>query len=1184
VAGNGTAKYQLVLDKEAFESALDQVSDKVKEFFGQFTAGAAAGAFFLGLEQQAESVKAAFAELPGQIEELTSASAEYSKTLEDLNIRTGESVEGLQNLAAAGGLAGLSLDSTSLAVTRMEKAIETGSKGFALLGTSAADFQGMAPDQAFDKLSAAIMSVEDPMKRAAAAQTIFGRAGAQLLPIMAQDMADVAARAQALGIIVPESIQEAAASFQTSMNLLGETEQGLARNVGDIFASDPHVQDFIDAFTEQVGKLSKSIQDNTSVFQGLIDPFVNTGNAALQAADDVEELASAVGHLTGVSGLDVLGSILGIGSSVAGTAGSAVHMPGLDLVGEFQEATTAAQALEAVLEAIHDTLSMIAVASGDGGIPGVRKKSGSGSIFDAPVPSLPGAAMSPADAMALMNKDQGAADKETQQFLSAQKELADATAALTGGLDGEIAKIEADTAYKVAAVKGTDSLSESTRSLLEQVGQVREVEAWNKAWGQAAQSVAQAAAASRSVLESWAGAFGGGGQGDMTDFGELTEKLRLASGGQGLAGLDPTQFENYGQQLGKVLADGIANGVTTDMGGGQGDAIEKAYQDFLDQRKTNLFASGQAQNIGTGGLWSADPQVIQQEADNVKHLGDNADDARSKMEALLNVSTNLKGLAGDFSALGSLLKDVGAGQGIQSVVSGLGGLAGAGASFATSMASGNIFGMISSGLQGVGSVVNIFKSLFGGESEQQKVADDLGTKFGKTFSDSLTKAIADTETKDNVSRALAEDLNISSIMTEGGGDPSQYLSQITDLMGALHDGTVPEKDAVDQLNKAFDDLKTSADAGSTASLQAMIAMQKQATALGESIPDMTKAIAADLKTATTGLDAFFQGLADLPDVVGKSGALTSGGQGTTSLTQGAANEQILGSLYNTLAATEGAAQAALDLGTSFTDLQKTLPKGVAVGGDYANAMQMLTLMNNQTFKGAATGAAGLGQTAQGVIEAGGLTQAFTNALGTSAQTLYLQEMSVKGATTATALEGELPLLKELAQAQALGMKLDPAAAKLVADATKDGLLPAQDVATQSLGQLKVIAQNTGRMGAGGGGPTYNVPGLAEGGYITAPTLAVLHGREAVMPLDSIAPMLRSILGAAPGPVGASAAAPVTIEVSHAPMIHVEMKAPLGSESESAAWVTQVVGNAMHLSNSDLMKQFRDAVNRVLQGG
>ncbi|MCK9629662.1 MAG: hypothetical protein M0R37_13855 [Bacteroidales bacterium] len=124
----------------------------------------------------------------------------------------GVSVEALQALDAAANLSGISIEELRVGFTTMTRNLglfaATG-KGRAKdvlseMGLGIDEIEGRSPDQLFWQFGKAIASIEDPVRRSAFAQRIFGESGARMLSLFrgsAKDIDALKARTEELGVV-----------------------------------------------------------------------------------------------------------------------------------------------------------------------------------------------------------------------------------------------------------------------------------------------------------------------------------------------------------------------------------------------------------------------------------------------------------------------------------------------------------------------------------------------------------------------------------------------------------------------------------------------------------------------------------------------------------------------------------------------------------------------------------------------------------------------------------------------------------------------------------------------------------------------------------------------------------------------------------------------------------------------
>ena len=130
--------------------------------------------------------------------------------IEKMSGRTGLTVLNLSQMKHAIEQGGGSVNDLEKAAKKMSQTLFEAKDGtiaqveaLAALGLSVEDFKGLSPDEAFTKMTNAVASVPDPLDRAALAAEIFGRAGTNMLPMLAggvEGMQEARDEADRLGI------------------------------------------------------------------------------------------------------------------------------------------------------------------------------------------------------------------------------------------------------------------------------------------------------------------------------------------------------------------------------------------------------------------------------------------------------------------------------------------------------------------------------------------------------------------------------------------------------------------------------------------------------------------------------------------------------------------------------------------------------------------------------------------------------------------------------------------------------------------------------------------------------------------------------------------------------------------------------------------------------------------------
>lgn len=201
------------------------------------------------------------------------ATARLGGQLSDLSARTGISARSLIVLRQAFQDVGIGADSVGQRVNMMQRAIfEAATSGGAAadalagIGLSAQALATLSPEQQFTEVAAAISAIADPAQRSAAAMAIFGRSGAELLPLFAEGGA-----------------------IQNAEKVLGNMPDVLSRNVP-----------VLDAISDSFDRLPNKA---TQLFAGILDQLGPTVQAVLEAFEsiDLTGIGQKIGAFVGVA-------------------------------------------------------------------------------------------------------------------------------------------------------------------------------------------------------------------------------------------------------------------------------------------------------------------------------------------------------------------------------------------------------------------------------------------------------------------------------------------------------------------------------------------------------------------------------------------------------------------------------------------------------------------------------------------------------------------------------------------------------------------------------------------------------------------------------------------------------------------------------------------------------------------
>ena len=255
---------------------------------------------------------------------LIAKTATAADQIRDLSIVTGISTEALSAYKFAAEQSGVSFDALTNGVNKMQRAIveaqsgtsET-SRAFERLGISIETLLKLSPDKQFELVAESIGKLESETLKSATAQQIFGRAGAQLLPILKSGEQGIAAATEKVikyGAAVGQGFADDADQFLDNMGEIKLIGQGVANSfVASLLPSLISVQEqFI-----QSGDAMRVAQVAGTAF----------GSVAKTLASSLAFLAqhssAAVVALSGFAGLKILTPLLfGLGgaATIAATA------------------------------------------------------------------------------------------------------------------------------------------------------------------------------------------------------------------------------------------------------------------------------------------------------------------------------------------------------------------------------------------------------------------------------------------------------------------------------------------------------------------------------------------------------------------------------------------------------------------------------------------------------------------------------------------------------------------------------------------------------------------------------------------------------------------------------------------------------------------------------------------------
>jgi len=232
--------------------------------------------------------------------------ADMGSDMKDMSDRTGVAVEALSELRYAAEQSGSGAEDLEKGLRTMSRNIveaargsKEARKGFARLGLTIADLTGLSPDQQFELIADRLAAVQNPINRATIALEIFGKTGANLVPLLssgAEGIQELRRQANSLGLTMSTEDAEAAEAFGDALSTLWRSLKQVAFMVGAALA--PTLKDIAEWFTRVAANLSGWIDENReviTVIAAVITGIVGVGVALMVLGPMISAIGSAIG-------------------------------------------------------------------------------------------------------------------------------------------------------------------------------------------------------------------------------------------------------------------------------------------------------------------------------------------------------------------------------------------------------------------------------------------------------------------------------------------------------------------------------------------------------------------------------------------------------------------------------------------------------------------------------------------------------------------------------------------------------------------------------------------------------------------------------------------------------------------------------------------------------------------------
>lgn len=247
----------------------------------------------------------------GALKSAVQSAAEHMDELGKASQKIGIPVEMLSKLEYAAKLSDVPLEDLTSSLAKLDKALAEIGGGkhndaevaLRALGVSAVDANGkLRPTKdVMDDVAQAFSRYEDGANKTAAAQALFGKAGANMIPLLntgKQGLADAAAEAERFGLVVDDKAAAAAERFNDNLTRLGEMGRGVANKLTEaLLPALSEATDVLVTLFEKAGDASSFFGDLQTFMQRTVEEAMTFGTAFEVMGVRLETFGKTVDHI-----------------------------------------------------------------------------------------------------------------------------------------------------------------------------------------------------------------------------------------------------------------------------------------------------------------------------------------------------------------------------------------------------------------------------------------------------------------------------------------------------------------------------------------------------------------------------------------------------------------------------------------------------------------------------------------------------------------------------------------------------------------------------------------------------------------------------------------------------------------------------------------------------------------------
>jgi hypothetical protein len=225
----------------------------------------------------------------------TKNALDFAETMGKMSQRLGITTEAMSKLAYAAKLSDISIETLETSFRKMYQNAYAGADAFAALGVSVKDSSGRLRNGAdiFQELAEKFAKMPDSVGKASAAMQIFGKNGAEIIPLLNQGKDGLKAfadEAERLGVVVSDTTSKDAERFNDMLKKMGEAAKGVSMRFVDMVASV--VKGFSIVFMSS-NDYAKSIEDYKKSVDEAASSSEKQAKANMDAAESFELAAEA---------------------------------------------------------------------------------------------------------------------------------------------------------------------------------------------------------------------------------------------------------------------------------------------------------------------------------------------------------------------------------------------------------------------------------------------------------------------------------------------------------------------------------------------------------------------------------------------------------------------------------------------------------------------------------------------------------------------------------------------------------------------------------------------------------------------------------------------------------------------------------------------------------------------------